>query len=190
MEKKRIFIAINLENEIKNYLSVIQNTINLTNSKIKWVNKRNLHITLNFLGYQSLAQIEQTTKILEGITPFHNSFIVGLSSMIGFFSSHKTPRTIWIGIEKGSDNLKKIYDDLRYSLSRENLSRENNKFSSHITIGRVKYIYDKKYFMDILKNIDIKKMSQKIKSIELMESNLTSTGPIYSIVNSFSFDDK
>jgi len=58
LEKLRTFIAVNLNPEIKEYLTSIQINLNITDAKIKWVEKNNLHLTMKFLGYLSLDQTE------------------------------------------------------------------------------------------------------------------------------------
>jgi len=190
LEGKRTFIAINLTYELKNYLTVIKNNINIPDTKIKWVNKNNFHITLKFLGYQSLEKIERIKKSLEEIVNLHNSFVMQLSPFIGCFPSLNNPRIIWVGIEKGIDNLKKLSDSINFSLSKRNLLEDKKEFSSHITIGRVKFIKDKNLFFETLKNININQLLQNVKSLELMESQLTPTGPIYNIIEKYSFPDK
>jgi len=63
--------------------------------------------------------------------------------------------------------------------------REEKIFSSHITIGRVKYIGDKTNFIQILKTIKVNNLSQEVCSIDLMESKLTPNGPVYNITAKF-----
>ncbi len=185
MEKTRTFIAINLDSEIREYLFSIKNNLNLDESKIKWVDKNNLHITLKFLGYISPEQLELIKSGLKEIINQHNPFLIKLSSDIGVFPSYKMPRIIWVGIKEGANELKKLYNSIEIILYNNGFPKENKVFSGHITIGRVKYIKDKNNFINLLKNTYIECLSQEAKSIELMESKLAPNGPIYNIINRF-----
>ena len=44
----RLFIAIDLPDNVKDYLYCLQRSFNKDNSKIIWVYKKNLHLTLKF----------------------------------------------------------------------------------------------------------------------------------------------
>ena len=185
MEKIRTFIAINLDPEMKKYLTSLQNNLNVPESKIKWVEKNNLHLTIKFLGFISLKQIELIKAGLKEITNQYNPFLIQLSSDIGVFPNYKMPRIIWVGIREGMNELKELYNYIEVNLFKKGFPIEKKGFSNHITIGRVKSIKDKNNFIPLLKSINIKTLSQKVNSIEIMESKLTPNGPIYNITAKF-----
>jgi len=185
LEKVRSFIAVNLNPEIKEYLTSLQANLNVPETKIKWVEKGNLHLTVKFLGYISLEQTELIKSELKEITSRYSPFITRLSSNIGIFPTYKMPRIIWVGIKEGISELKELYNSIENNLSNQGFPREDKEFSGHITIGRVKYIRDKTNFIQILKRIKINNLSQEVSSIDLMESKLTPSGPIYNITAKF-----
>ncbi len=182
MEKVRSFIAVNLNPEIKEYLSSLQANLNVPETKIKWVEKNNLHITMKFLGYITLEQTELIKLVLKRISSRHIPFIIKLSSNIGIFPTYQMPRIIWVGIKEGVNQLNELYNSIENNLSNKGLPRENKEFSSHITIGRVKFIRDTTNFIKILKSIEVNNFTQEVGSIDLMESKLTPNGPIYDII--------
>ena len=181
MEKVRSFIAVNLNPEIREYLTSLQVSLNVPETKIKWVEKNNLHLTMKFLGDISSEQTELLKLILKEITSRYSPFIIKLSSNIGIFPTYRMPRIIWTGIKEGANQLHELYNSIETMLYKEGFPRETKDFSSHITIGRVKYIKDKDNFIQILKRIEINNLSQEVKSIDLMGSKLTPNGPIYNI---------
>jgi len=185
LEKIRSFIAVNLNSDIKKYLNSLQAYLNIPESKIKWVEKNNLHLTMKFLGYISLEQTELIKSILKEITSRHSPFIIRLFSNIGVFQTYKMPRIIWVGIREGISELKELYNSIENKLSNKGFPREDKDFSGHITIGRVKFIRDKTNFIQILKRIEVNNLSQEVGSIDLMESKLTPGGPIYDITAKF-----
>lgn len=185
MEKVRSFIAVNLNPEIKEYLTSLQANLNIPETKIKWVEKNNLHLTMKFLGYISLEQTELIKSILKEITSRYSPFIIKLSSNMGIFPTYKMPRIIWVGIEEDISELKELYNYIENNLSNKGFPREDKDFSGHITIGRVKFIRDKTGFIQILKRIEVNNFTQEVGSIDLMESKLTPNGPIYNVADKF-----
>lgn len=185
LEKIRTFIAANLSPEIREHLASLQNNLNIPETKIKWVEKNNLHLTMKFLGYISLEQTELIKSALKEIISRYNPFSIELSSDIGVFPTYKMPRIVWVGIKKGANELKELYNSIEKNLFKKGFPRENKDFSGHITIGRVKIIRDKTNFIQILKRIEVNNLSQEINSIDLMESKLTPSGPIYDLTAKF-----
>jgi len=185
LEKVRSFIAVNLNPEIKEYLTSLQANLNVPETKIKWVEKNNLHLTMKFLGDISLEQTELVKSIIKEISTRHSPFITKLSSTVGTFPTYKMPRIIWVGIKEGANQLYELYDSIEAMLYKKDFPKENKEFSSHITIGRVKFIRDKTNFIQILKRIEVNNFTQEVDSIDLMESELTPNGPIYNITAKF-----
>ena len=185
MEKTRTFIAVNLNREIREHLVSLQNILSIPETKIKWVEKNNLHLTMKFLGYISLEQTELIKSELKEIASRYSPFIIRSSSNIGVFPTYKMPRIIWVGIKEGISELKELYNSIENKLSNKGFPRENKDFSGHITIGRVKFIRDKTNFIQILKRIEVNNFTQEAGSIDLMESKLTPSGPIYNITAKF-----
>jgi 2'-5' RNA ligase len=95
------------------------------------------------------------------------------------------PRIIWVGIKEGISKLKELYNSIESKLSNKGFPRENKDFSGHITIGRVKFIRDRTNFIQILNRIEVNNFTQGVVSIDLMESKLTPSGPIYNITAKF-----
>jgi len=89
LETIRAFIAINLDPEIRGYLSSLQQNLNLDAAKVKvnWVEEKNLHLTLKFLGNISPSQIELIEIELKKITSQYPSFFIKLLPEIGVFPS-------------------------------------------------------------------------------------------------------
>ena len=56
---------------------------------------------------------------------------------------------------------------------------------SHLTIARVKNIKDKKEFLKELKKMEIKQIKFQVNEFYLMKSELTSKGPVYSVIKKY-----
>lgn len=89
MQKKRIFIAINLPERIKEKLSGYRCEL-----PAKWTKKENLHITLEFVGYiedEELLEVLERTKELASRMPV---FTLKLDK-ITYFPNKNKPKYIF-----------------------------------------------------------------------------------------------
>jgi len=167
----RVFIAIELPENIKEELDKLVNSLKHSISNVKWVERENFHITIRFIGEVGEGEVLKIERILDEVGSRFSPFEVELNHM------GKFPHVLWVGIEKGSDILRDIAYTIEGSLLREGFQPADKLFSPHITLGRVKK--------------EIKKLPLEMKfgpflytvdSITLMESKLFPTGPVYTPV--------
>ena len=166
----RIFIAIELPEEIKEYLREVQKE--LTGMKGSLV--KDFHLTLKFLGEVSEDKIEKIKNKLKKIK--FEPFKVKLSSL-GCFPNESHVRVLWVGIEP-EDKIQNIQKQVEIALA-DFKFKKDFEFKSHLTLARVKFIDDKKVFVEKLKQLQIKPLEFEVSSFSLMKSTLTSAGPIY-----------
>ncbi len=176
----RLFIAVEIPVEIRDYLFSVKNNFDRGLAKINWVAKKNIHITLKFLG-----EIDQKTteKIIEKLKEIKfKSFDLELDNL-GVFPNENHIRVLWVGIK----NFNKVIE-LQQEIE-EKLRKyfENDKeFSAHITIGRVNFIKDKLAFKKAINKIKINQMHFKVDSFSLIKSELSKDGPKYIGLERFS----
>ena len=178
----RVFIAVELPDKVKKNMVELVNELKEVGSGVKWVEEKNLHITLKFLGWVEDRKADDViglaTKAAAGTGSFKAKF-----EGLGTFPPGKSPRVVWAGVGEGAEKIKKLADSLEETLSNAAYRSEEREFSSHVTIGRVK---DKK---------GVDKLKEKMESfkdpkfgeaivdhINIMKSTLTPKGPIYETV--------
>jgi 2'-5' RNA ligase len=170
----RIFVAIEITN--KKVIDSITKFQGKTDIDAKPVESNNFHFTLQFLGEVSE---EITAEIIQALNKIKfSSFDVNLKG-VGAFPKTKSPRVIWIGTnENGGNILIQLSKKVKGVL--EPLGFFSDKpFKPHITIFRIKKKIEG--LSNILKNQKSENFGmQKICSIKLKKSELTSNGPIYS----------
>ena len=180
-ESIRTFIALEIDEKIKEVISEIQNKIKQTNSlRGKWIPKDNLHLTLKFLGDIPLKLIEQINNKIKGC--FKNECKISCNlARIGTFPNAKFPRVIWAGIEGDNSQIINLAQILERILFELGLEKEKRNFKTHITICRTKQILDYNKLKYILEEINktFKPVEFIINKMTLFESNLTPKGPIY-----------
>lgn len=167
----RLFLAIEIPNDIKDYISQIQESFN--NNGLRLVNLDRMHLTLKFLGEVQLNKINIIKEKLNKIK--FNNFSIFLDK-IGFFPNEKYIKVIWIGLKPEKEILqlqKNIDENLKI------LFKKDKNFKGHVTIARVKFIENKKDFIEKLKTIAIEKKEIKVENFKLIKSTLTPEGPIY-----------
>ncbi len=196
MKRHRIFIAINLEKEIKNILFGWQEEIKkkfsfleeeLGRKIVKPVGKENFHITIEFLGYLEEKRIEKLRKVFNSAVLRINPFLIHFNE-ITYSPSEKQPRLIWVKGEK-SENLSLLRNRIRDVLRENEIlkSFENQGLLPHITLFRIKQwewrMIDLEERPEIKKNVNLE---IKVNSFEIMESKLKRQGAEYAILEKIS----
>lgn len=177
----RVFISINLPNEIRGYLYEIQNMLRKLPAKIRWISKPQIHLTLKFFGSIDGNQLKEIKSKLQNIN--FKKFKIKLNR-IGFFPSQGFIRIIWIDLKPAGKVI-----ELQQKIDGEllDLFQKDQRFQAHLTLGRVKFVKDKAKFKQRL-NLKIKPIEFLIDKFELMKSDLTKDGPKYEVLETYSLE--
>ncbi len=175
----RTFIAIELPKEIKEYLAGIQEKLKTSQADVKWVEPKNIHLTLKFLGDRDDKKIKQISSLLDEISKEITSYQIKISS-VGAFPKIEAPRVIWAGVSDGDNETKAIASKLEEEIAWLGIPKEDHPFSSHITIGRTRSGLNVEKLAGMLTNMaGLMPQSFKATKITLFKSTLTAGGPIY-----------
>lgn len=178
----RLFIGIDVGKDIKDYCFNLVKQLNTKDIKVKWVAKKNLHLTLKFLGEIEDNKVDSIIELLKKIK--FDKFSLCLKDL-GVFPSSLSPKVIWAGFDKDS-NLR----ELQNLLDGETLSYgvSEQVFNSHLTLGRVKSLRSKKEYVDFLEAVSVEKICFEVNEFVLYKSVLSKDGPKYFVVEKFSLD--
>lgn len=173
--KKRLFVATMVSFPREEF-SFIKREIASLGIEGKWVEENNLHFTYKFLGDVSVFFIPEIEKRLEKELSLIEKRIVQLKG-VGVFPDVKTARVLWIGVEGGLTDIKLAIDNALEPFSFE---REKRKFQPHVTLMRIKRLRHRTKFSYFLSKLRDKKfLEMEVKQVYLIESVLTSEGPLY-----------
>lgn len=175
MKTKRLFIAVLLNEEVKNSLhDYAERRINsLKNpSLLKITAKNNLHLTLLFLGDKTEEEESYIIEKLNEITKSYKPFML-TATKTDFF-----PRIFRVDCD-GGDSLLKMQKDISILLN----SEEDREFVGHITLGRSKFSIPQKV-REIISEEQIS-FEMRVSEIHLMRSFLGQEGVRYNSVASF-----
>src|SRR3989344_3861225 len=122
----RLFIAVELSQEMKDYLFNLQKELNL-DAKIKWVGKKHMHLTLKFLGDVEEEKLNKIIELLSGVK--FEAFEFGLKCLDVFDKSF--PRVLFVDLWP-TDKIM----DLQFKV--ENMLKDlfeiDKRFKAHLTI--------------------------------------------------------
>ena len=177
MSQIRAFLAIDLDDDLKPKINKIIREFKQIDANIKYVDLQNLHFTLKFFGDIDTEGIDLISEKIENVIKDFDSFTIKIQGC-GAFPNKNRIKVIWVGLDEDEilkdlhDKLDKEFNSIGFDLDR--------KFSSHLTIGRMKSAKGKnkvKNTIETYNNIDIGTMD--VNLITLKKSTLTPSGPIY-----------
>jgi 2'-5' RNA ligase len=180
-ELTRAFICIEFPDEVVKEAARVQEVLENQKFNGKMTELENLHLTLKFLGEIDDVKIEKIKEELKKIK--FRKFKANLGE-IGAFSFRGNPRIVWMKICG-----KEIWElQAKIDLAMENCGfKKEERFMSHLTIARIKYVKDKKGFTDYAKNIKTREVVFEVAKIFLKKSELKADGPVYHTIEEYTF---
>ena len=180
----RLFIASSFEQRFIETLEDIAAyaRANAGRDTVKWVERRNFHLSYFFLGELSGSGAAEAIKSVDAALEGCRAFTLSLGAL-GAFPSWKNPRVLWLGFNEGVAVVRDIAEKLAQALSVRGLVFEN-RFEPHITLGRVKRPLPDNFFACVADYALSKTAVSALVSVEVMESVLAPDGPLYKQVYS------
>jgi len=177
-EKMRAFVAVDFPDVVIKEVARVQKILRKKKFEGKMTELENLHLTLKFLGRVEEGTLENVRKKLREVN--FEEMDLNLSD-IGTFSYKGRPRIVWVKVGgKGIFELQGKIDD-----ALEGFFEREKRFMSHMTIARVKFVKDKKEFVDYVEEIGLKGVKFNVGSFRLMKSELKKLGPVYSVIEEY-----
>ncbi len=176
--RKRIFVAIDLPEEIKRELLSYERR--WKNLHIKWTNFYNLHITLEFLGEVNKWELNKILQAIEKTVLEVKPFDVKLDK-ITLGPDPVQAKMFWATVCVDS-NIIKLKNLINENLKFYDFNlKEEQEFKPHITLARARG----NQLKGKQTNIILPDMKFKVENIEVMQSQLHSGGAKYKVVESF-----
>ena len=184
MEKIRTFIAIELDQSIRDDLTRLQERLRgeAPQGSVRWVRPAGIHLTLKFLGDVPADQIGEITRALQkscqGFAPFSLS-----CGGLGCFPNPKRPRVVWVGIQEETGTLARLKKAIEESVAPLGYHTEKRRFSPHLTLGRVQKRAssdERRRLGELVGVSELGTLGQmEVRSVNLMRSDLRPSGAIY-----------
>jgi len=181
----RLFVALSIPAEVRENLSSLLAALRRADAQPRWVNPKNLHVTLKFIGEvppESVAAIGDALVAVRAASQVNLQF-----RGIGFFPNARHPSTAWIGVES-SPNLRALAAEVNLLLTPLGIPREEKPFVAHLTIARFRETR-----LSPALNTEIERWKDSrfgtlvTTEFHLVESRRKSTGAEYTTLRSFRF---
>ncbi len=188
MEQIRSFIAIELPDELKLELTRLEARLTVGKQPwVKWVDPYSIHLTLKFLGGITADRIGQITRAMEeaaqGIPPFHLEV-----KDLGVFPNLRRVQIVWVGMGGEVDKLGQLQQRIESNLVPLGFAPESRPFTPHLTLARLRNqasSEERQRFGQLIAGTRFEAAyAIKVDAVNLMRSQLTREGAIYSRINS------
>jgi len=175
----RLFLAINLPPAVRREVVAATAELRTTAPELAWVTEPRLHLTLKFLGEQPEASVEAIEGVLAGVAGRHRELMMTVGG-VGAFPNFRRARVVWMGIQQ-EPRLELLHHDVETGCETLGFEVEGRPFRPHLTLARVKHPLSEERLRMLAraaKAIDFQ-TDFIVHSIDLMQSELTSSGPAY-----------
>jgi RNA 2',3'-cyclic 3'-phosphodiesterase len=138
---RRLFVAVPLPQAATDEVAAIVERVRAMAlppgaRDVRWVRLDTLHLTLRFLGPTPPDQVESTADaVAAAAASAAGPFEVELAGA-GAFPSGRRPRTLWIDLGSGTDELADLARATEHSLEAAGWPREGRPFRPHLTLAR------------------------------------------------------
>src|SRR3989338_5870477 len=186
-ETIRAFIAVELNDQIKETIRGFQEHLKPLDCDISWVKPENVHLTLKFLGDVKTKMIPSAMETLGDVCKDLRPFDTTLTQP-GVFPDLHHPRVVWVGLDDVNGNLARLAESLETALGNIGFKKERRDFQSHITVGRFRSTRNLFSFTEKFAQHSISATPPlTISSIALFKSTLVASCPIYEPLQKFFF---
>ena len=168
----RCFISIDLPAETKKEIERIQQQLP-KDAKYIFVKPEIVHLTLKFLGDIDEMKTEAVKAVMKKIN--FKKFKARLDGLSVFTPSFV--KVVYLNIEP-KDEFSKLHAVADKLISLENFELDR-EWESHATLARVKFLRDKRKFLDEISKIKTAPIEFIVDKLILKKSVLTEKGPIY-----------
>jgi RNA 2',3'-cyclic 3'-phosphodiesterase len=126
----RLFVALDIEPEIRQRIAEFRNQMKAFAPDVRWVGPETFHVTLQFLGEtKKLEEIQTALSRVQG-SPIQLTF-----RNTGFFPNPKSPRVFWVGIESDRQ-LHDLVNSVAAELQPLGFERDAGPYKPHLTMAR------------------------------------------------------
>jgi len=175
----RSFIAIDIDEAVRQKLVTAQQQLAATGGELKLVEPENIHVTMKFLGDVPDDKIGAVADALRVAVGGAQPFDIAVRG-IGVFPNLRYMRVIWADVVDGQDAVIAIQRNIDRELQKLGFPPERD-FVPHLTLARVKTAKRKEQLAASIKEMGNMEFGiTRAQAVELKQSTLTSKGPVYS----------
>jgi 2'-5' RNA ligase len=169
---KRLFVSIELPESVTNSLAQLDPHIR----GVRWLEPRQMHLTLAFLGTVTADTQETLSEKLRAIS--WKSFFLPLVGL-GTFPGKGWPKIIWIGVGTGHPHLFQLHKRVQEAILAVGLEPDLRAFHPHVTLARYRDVSPQTIRPFLKSNAEFDAGLIPVQSFVLHSSQLSPAGSIY-----------
>jgi 2'-5' RNA ligase len=136
---RRLFVGVPIgaaaRDEIVALVETVREAADPSVRDVRWVRLDGLHLTLRFLGETPEDVVDGVIVAVDEAARGRSPFPVVVTGA-GAFPSMARPRTLWLGVADGSDELAELAARLDDRLAVAGWPRSERPFRAHLTLAR------------------------------------------------------
>ncbi|KDS90439.1 2'-5' RNA ligase [Halorubrum saccharovorum] len=193
----RAFFAVDLSDDLVDSVADAQAAFG-NPAGLTLVDPEQAHVTLKFLGEIGAGDDrgeadDDTAPALDdviaageravesaGVGPFE----CGVEGF-GVFPSLDYISVVWAGVDAGSAELTALHEALEAETTALGVDPADHDFTPHVTLARMDDARGKKLVQEVVRERDPEIGRFEVDEVRLVQSTLTSDGPVYETVTSF-----
>ena len=176
----RLFVAVELPNDVKQELLRLEKIFQDSSLLIgNYPQSDAMHMTLKFIGNVPEEKITGIRQLLRGVVA---KSMKAQLKLLKAFGNPRWPKVLYVDVD-----CPQLYSlVLRFDeVLTDFCAPEEREFKSHVTIARVKQTLDSDGLLKLLHATYVSPIVFSIDHFSLMKSELTSDGPIHTIVERY-----
>ena len=179
----RLFLAINLEPELRRVIHDATSTLRDAAPSMTWVREPQLHLTLKFFGEQPPEVADRLSSGMADVAARHKQVPITIGG-VGAFPNLRRPRVVWMGVEQ-SPRLELLHHDVEVACEAAGFEIDARPFRPHLTLARSKgrSTVDELRALSRAAKRAKTEVESLVQSIDLMASELSSNGSTYRVVS-------
>lgn len=135
MANIRTFVAVEVSPVVRQRAAELVKRLRTSGDGFKWVDPASMHLTLSFLGDVDDRDVyrvcQAVSTAVATVPPFDIEF-----AGAGAFPDVPKPRTVWIGVTHGAEQMIALQEAVADALEVEGYRKESRRYQPHLTIGR------------------------------------------------------
>ena len=182
----RLFIAIELSDEVKAALRASQRMLSAFDRTVRWVTDEQMHLTLKFLGEVADDAVEEVNVAAELVVEASLPFEMVIAGC-GCFPPGGRVRVVWVGVDEPGGALAACGARCEARYTEIGFDRERRPFSPHLTLGRVREDKTAGKLREAVDRVGIGPLRQNVAGLCVVQSRLTPQGARYAMVSRHRF---
>lgn len=174
-----MFVAVEVEESVREKLVAAQEQLAKTGADLKLVEPENVHVTMKFLGEVPEDKKDAIVDALKKAASGTGEFQAKVNG-IGVFPGLNYIRVVWAGVSEGSEKFIELQRKVERELQQLGFKPEKD-FVPHLTLARVRTARGRDGLAAFVKAKGAEEFGDTlVKAIELKQSTLKPSGPVYS----------